>query len=139
MNDAGKTYFAPQLYIRNGVKNIDFYSRAFGAVELRRWSNEDGTIHVAELSIHGALFHLHEQGTGSDTFDPDRYNGTTTLIGLFVPDVHAIMEKAMAAGAIEIEAVQDYDYGYRQGQLKDPFGHHWLIQMKLSESHLQQL
>jgi PhnB protein len=94
---------------------------------------------VAELSIHGALFHLHEQGTGSDTFDPDRYNGTTTLIGLFVPDVHAIMEKAMAAGAIEIEAVQDYDYGYRQGQLKDPFGHHWLIQMKLSESHLQQL
>ena len=131
MNDTGKTFFAPQLYIRNGVKNIDFYARAFGAVELRRWSNEDGTIHVAELSINGALFHLHEQGKGSDSFDPERHKGTTTLIGLFVPDVHETMNKAKAAGAIEIDAVQDYDYGYRQGQLKDPFGHHWLIQMKL--------
>jgi PhnB protein len=132
MNDSGKTFFAPQLYIRSGVKNIDFYSRAFGAVELRRWSNEDGTIHVAELSINGALFHLHEQGTGDNIFAPDRYQGTTTLIGLFVPDVHAFMEKAIAAGAVEVSPVQDYDYGYRQGQLQDPFGHCWLIQMQLT-------
>ena len=55
------TFFAPQLYIPNGVTNIDFYKNAFGAVELRRFMNDDGTYHVSELSIDGALFHLHEE------------------------------------------------------------------------------
>ena len=61
MPDTISTYFAPQLYIKSGIKDISFYEKAFGAVELRRFSNEDGSIHVAELSIHGALFHLHEE------------------------------------------------------------------------------
>jgi PhnB protein len=59
-NIEGKTFFAPELFINNGIKDISFYEAAFGAIELRRFSNDDGTIHVAELSIHGALFHLHE-------------------------------------------------------------------------------
>ncbi len=28
---------------------------------MRRWNNDDGTLHVAELSISGALFHIHEE------------------------------------------------------------------------------
>ena len=36
MNILEKTFFAPQLYINSGVKNIDFYFEAFGAVELKR-------------------------------------------------------------------------------------------------------
>jgi uncharacterized glyoxalase superfamily protein PhnB len=61
MSASIKTSFAPQLFIKNGIKDISFYEKAFGAVELRRFSNEDGSIHVAELSINGALFHLHEE------------------------------------------------------------------------------
>jgi PhnB protein len=41
------------------------------------------------------------------------------------------MARAIAAGAKEISPAQDYDYGYRQGEIKDPFGHHWLIEMKI--------
>jgi len=41
MNEITKATFAPQLYIKNGVKDIDFYTKAFGAVELRRWANDD--------------------------------------------------------------------------------------------------
>src|SRR6187401_148233 len=69
--------FAPQLYIPNGVLDVDFYVRAFGAVELRRFSNEDGTVHVVEFSIDGALFHLHEVTQRERLFDPEKYNGTT--------------------------------------------------------------
>ena len=61
MTEMNKTFFVPQLYIRNGVKDLDFYTKAFGATEVRRWTNDDGSIHVAELSINGALFHLHEE------------------------------------------------------------------------------
>ena len=131
MKEITKPFFAPQLYIKNGVKNIDFYSKAFGAVELRRWSNDDGSIHVAELSIDGAIFHLQEEKPSAGQFGPERNNGTTVLIGLFVPDVDTVMANAIAAGATVISPAQDYDYGYRQGDILDPFGHHWMIEKKI--------
>jgi PhnB protein len=123
--------FAPQLYIPNGVLDVDFYVTAFGAAELRRISNKDGTVHVAEFSIEGALFQLHEVTARSGLFDPAKHNGTTVLIGLFVSDVHSFMKRAVAAGAVEISPAQDFDYGYRQGVVKDPFGHHWMIEQKI--------
>lgn len=131
MNEINKAVFAPQLYIQRGVRNIDFYTNGLGAIELRRFSNDDGTIHVSELSINGAVFHLHEQTSKVGVSSPESCNGTTTLIGLFVSDVDAFINRAIAAGAIEISPAQDYDYGYRQGEFKDPFGHHWLIEMKI--------
>src|SRR5678816_3797490 len=102
MTEINKPVFAPQLYIKSGIKNIDFYAKAFGAIELRRYANDDGSIHVAELSIEGSMFHLHEESIKSDTFSPEKYNGTTTIIGLFVSDVDTFMNKAIAAGAIEV-------------------------------------
>ncbi|GAC1382523.1 MAG: VOC family protein [Ginsengibacter sp.] len=125
-----KTFFAPQLFINNGVKDISFYKNAFGAIERLCFKNDDGSIHVAELSINGALFHLHEV-TKPYFFTPIKYNGTTTMIGLFVSDVDDVMNNAIMAGAIEISPAKDYEYGYRQGEIEDPFKHHWLIQMKI--------
>jgi PhnB protein len=123
--------FAPQLYIPNGVTNVDFYIKAFGATELRRFSNDDGSIHVSELSIDGAIFHLHEETRNPASFSPERNNGTTTTIGLFVSDVDAFINRAVAAGAEVLSPAQDYDYGYRQGDIKDPFGHVWMIEMAI--------
>jgi len=125
------TFFAPQLFIKNGVTDISFYEKAFGAVELRRVSNDDGTIHVSELSINGTLFHLHEETSRTDQFSPEKVNGTTVLIGLFVEQVDAVISRAIEAGAVVLSPAQSYDYGYRQGQIKDPFGHLWLIEMKI--------
>jgi PhnB protein len=127
-----KTFFAPELFINNGVKDISFYINAFGASEQRRFSNDDGSIHVVELSIDGALFHIHEITAKQHFFSPDKNNGTTICIGLFVSDVDRVMSEAIKAGAIEISPAQDYEYGYRQGQIKDPFGHFWQIQKKIS-------
>lgn len=73
MSDSNKVSFAPQLHIKSGVREIDFYSRAFGATELRRWINEDGTIHVAELSIDGAIFYLHEEKPEAESVSPDKH------------------------------------------------------------------
>jgi PhnB protein len=123
-----KPTFAPQLVIPNGVTDISFYINAFGATELRRFGNDDGTIHVSELSINGALFHLHEQTLHSAAVSPDRHNATTVTIGLFVEDVHSVVQQAVLSGARLLSPVQDYDYGYRQGEVVDPFGHQWLIE-----------
>jgi PhnB protein len=126
-----KTFFAPELFINNGVNDISFYQIAFGAIEQMRFSNDDGSVHVVELSINGAIFHIHEITAKQYFFSPDRNNGTTICIGLFVPDVDEVMAKAIKAGATEIDPAQDYEYGYRQGTIKDPFGHYWQIQKKI--------
>ncbi|MDB5232370.1 MAG: bleomycin resistance protein [Chitinophagaceae bacterium] len=131
MNDTSKTYFAPQLHIKSGVTDISFYEKAFGAIELRRFTNDDNSIHVAELSIEGSLFHLHEEKLSAGKFSPQHANGVTALIGLFVPDVDIVIAKAIQAGATLLSPAQSYDYGYRQGQIRDPFGHVWLIEMKI--------
>lgn len=132
MANDNKPSFAPELFINNGVKDISFYQHAFGASEQMRFSNDDGSIHVVELSIYGAIFHVHEITADRSFFSPDENNGTTVRIGLFVPDVDEVMSKAVKAGATEVSPAQDYDYGYRQGIIKDPFGHYWQIQKKIT-------
>jgi PhnB protein len=125
-----ETHFAPELHIPNKTFNIDFYTR-FGATEHFCLRNEDGSIHVAELEIDGAIFHLHETMRWFDALEPISAKGVTSVIGLFVPDVDAVMAKAIQAGATEINAATDHEYGYRQGMFKDPFGHYWQIQKKI--------
>jgi PhnB protein len=131
MDEGNPVVFAPQLYIRQGIRDISFYSKAFGAIEKFRVTNSDDSIHVAELTIGKTIFHLHEEVLTSGEFNPGKHDGTTVTIGLFVPDVDAVMEKAVAAGATVTHPAQDYDYGYRQGEFIDPFGHYWLIEKKI--------
>lgn len=126
-----KTFFAPQLFIPGGVTDISFYLKTFGAVEIRSWKNDDGSIHVAELSINGTIFHLHEERPAKGQFEPHRAKGITTLVGLFVEDVDLVVNNALGAGATLLNPAQDYDYGYRQAEILDPFGHQWMIEMKI--------
>ena len=117
MTDTNKPFFAPQLYIASGIIDISFYTNAFGAIELMRFSNDDGSIHVAELSIDGVIFYLHEEKLSAGHLSPQRINGITAVIGLFVSDVDMVMSKAIEAGATLVSAAQSYDYGYRQGEI----------------------
>lgn len=131
MSSLNKTTFAPELYIPRNTRKVDFYQRAFGAEELRRWNNDDGSIHVIELSIDGAVFHLHEETKDAALFSPEKYKGTTVLIGLFVPDVDLFVARAKNNGANIVSPPQSYDYGYRQAVIEDPFGHRWMIEQKI--------
>ena len=125
------TFFAPMIYLKQVAPAIEFYKKAFDAIVLRQWNNDDGSVHVAEMSIDGALFHLHEEVIRNNELSPGALKGTCIAIGLFVNDVHALMAKAVAAGGIELDPVRDYDYEYRQGCVADPFGHHWLLEKKI--------
>jgi PhnB protein len=126
-----KIYFAPQLFIPSGVTDISFYFKAFGAVETRSYLNDDGSIHVAELSINGSIFQLHDERPLKGQLEPKKVKGVTTLIRIFVEDVDSVMTNAIQAGATLLSPAQDYDYGYRQGNIQDPFGHQWMIEMKI--------
>jgi PhnB protein len=126
-----KTFFAPHLTIRVLRPAIDFYQKAFSAILLRKWDNPDGTIHVAEMEIDGTIFHLHEEVSSKKQLSPETLDGTTFLIGLFTADPDKLFHNAVSAGARLVDTMADYDYGYRQGTVADPFGHQWLIQKKI--------
>jgi len=124
------THFAPELHIPNGTTSIEFYLQ-LGAREQFCFRNDDGSIHVAELNFNGAIFHVHETMSWFDALEPKEAGGVTAVIGLFVPDVDAVMKKAIDAGAVEVAPATDHEYGYRQGMFKDPFGHYWQIQKRI--------
>ena len=126
-----RTFFAPHLTIRILRPAVEFYQKAFSAILLRNWDNPDGTVHVAEMEIEGAIFHLHEEVTRKNQLSPETLGATTLLIGLFSPDPDKLFHQAVSAGARVVDTIQTYDYGYRQGTVADPFGHQWLIQKRI--------
>ena len=127
-----ETHFAPHLAIKVLRPAIAFYEKAFNARTLHTWNNPDGSVHVAEMSLNDRLFHLHEETTRNVQLSPETVRATTVVIGVFTPAPDELFNQAIAAGATVESPMQDYDYGYRQGTVVDPFGHQWLIQKKLT-------
>lgn len=121
--------FAPELYVHDVKAAIDFYVLAFDAKEILRLANDDGSVHVAEMELGGAIFHMHEPRANG--MSPLTAGGITVQIGLFLDDPDSLFNKAARAGATIMMPMQDFDYGYRQGILKDPFGHCWQLQKKI--------
>jgi PhnB protein len=121
-----KTTIRPVLSCRDARRAVEFYKEAFGAVESNRVTSSAGTI-VAELSIDEAGFVVADESPQHGNLSPEALNGTSVRIGLLVPDPDAVADRAIAAGARVISPIADQDFGYRQGRIVDPFGHHWLI------------
>src|SRR5678816_2084646 len=82
------TFFAPMIYLKQVAPAIAFYKNALDAIVLRQWNNDDGSVHVAEISINGALFHKHEETNRNKALSPETLKATSVAIGLFVDDPH---------------------------------------------------
>ena len=128
------TFFAPLLTLKVVAPALEFYKKAFGVEELLIVKNEDGSVHVAELSLEGAIFHLHQEMPGSLARSPQTLGGTTLELGVFTDNPDALMDSALAAGGKVLSAMKDYEYGYRQGSFEDPFGYMWTLQKKLTNA-----
>lgn len=61
------------------------------------------------------------------SFGPKSLKGSPVTIHLYVQDVEAVFNQAVAAGATVTMPVADMFWGDRYGLLEDPFGHHWSI------------
>jgi PhnB protein len=117
----------PMLYMKDLSAAIEFYKKAFGAEE--RWRIEhEGNVHVAEMLIPPVLFRMHEGVKRDKELSPSTINATSIVIGLLVEDPDELAARAVAAGATQLSPVQEFDYGYRQGTIRDPFGHHWCLE-----------
>ena len=117
----------PYLIIKGAAAAIDFYKRAFGAVELFRMGGPEGKVGHAEIKIGDSPIMLADENPEMEALSPQTIGGTPFSIMLYVEDVDAMFKQAIAAGGEQIRPVADQFYGDRTGGLKDPFGFQWWI------------
>lgn len=116
------------LCTKDAARAIEFYKRAFGAVERVRIMDEDGKrVSHAEMSIGAAVFFLADEYPDK-VLSPQTIGGSPVLLVLDVPDVDAVFQQAVSAGASIARPLQDaFNGALRNGKLIDPFGHQWMI------------
>jgi PhnB protein len=123
----GYSTATPYLIIKGASAAIDFYKKVFGAKELMRMPDPSGKIGHAEIEIGNSKIMLADEHPDMGYRSPQSLGGSPVGIHLYVPDVDATVEKAVAAGAKLVRPIQDQFYGDRSGQVIDPFGHVWSI------------
>ncbi len=117
----------PYLVMKNAAAAIEFYKKAFGAVELLRMAGPGGKIGHAEINIGDSPVMLADEYPDMGIKGPESLGGTPVSLMIYVDDVDKIYPQAIAAGGKEVRPLQNQFYGDRSGTLTDPFGHVWTI------------
>jgi PhnB protein len=117
----------PYLVVKGAAAALDFYARAFGAVELYRLGGPSGTIGHAEMRIGDSTLMIADEFPEVGAVAPTPTGGHAVSFLLYVPDVDASFKQAIAVGATEVRPVALQFYGDRSGTLRDPFGHEWTL------------
>jgi PhnB protein len=58
---------------------------------------------------------------------PRSLGGSSVSLLLYLTDVDAVFQRALAAGAKSLRPLVNQFYGDRSGTLEDPFGHVWTV------------
>jgi PhnB protein len=118
----------PSITVRGAAEAIEWYKRAFGAVEISRAVAPDG-VHLwhAELQIGDSRMMLTDEMPEMGSHGPASTGAVGFSIWLYVPDVDAVYQRAVEAGATVGMPVNDTFWGDRFGGLRDPYGHNWAI------------
>lgn len=117
----------PHLITANAAKAIKFYKEVFGATELARLTTPDGKVGHAEIQVGDSRLMLADECAEWDARSPQTVGGSPVFIMLYLEDVDAVVNRAVAAGAKLSKPVADQFYGDRSGTITDPFGHKWTI------------
>jgi uncharacterized glyoxalase superfamily protein PhnB len=128
---ATKSTIMPTLRYRNAPAAIDWLCNVFGFTRHAVYSNSDGTIGHAELTLNGGMIMLgtvKDDEYGRNFVEPSAAGGRETRSAYIVVDnADEVFQRAQAAGAVVMRPVQDTPYGSREFSVKDPEGHSWSV------------
>lgn len=123
----GMHALTPHLVCAGAADAIEFYKKAFDAVELARLPGPDGKLMHATVRIGDSVLMLVDEYPQWGSVGPKALKGSPVTLHLYVENVDARVAQAVAAGATLTMAVADMFWGDRYGQVEDPFGHKWSI------------
>src|SRR5262245_25348694 len=130
----------PHLTVRNAAAMIDFYKKAFGAVEKGRAPGPDGKLILhAALQIGDSIVFLNDEFPEMGAVSPLTSKSTAVTLHLYVEDADKQFQQALSAGAEVVMPMADQFWGDRYGIIKDPSGHQWSIGSHMEDPTPQQM
>lgn len=128
----GMTSLTPFLAVTDAAGAIEFYREVFGARVIDVTEMNGQLVH-AELDL--GLGHL-QLGVPSPDYQlvpPPEGEMACYSLGLYVPDVDAVVERAVAAGATIREELATFVSGDRYASIRDPFGVRWSVMSRVED------
>jgi PhnB protein len=129
----------PYMICKGAADAIEFYKKAFGAVEVMRMAGPEGTIMHAEIKIGDSHIMLSDEHPAMNIYGPPHYGGSPISVLLYVENADTTVNTAVAAGAKITRALKDEFYGDRAGTIVDPFGHQWYIHTHIKDVSMEEL
>ncbi len=117
----------PHLICSGAADAIEFYKKAFNAVEMGRMPGPQGKLIHALIRIGDSAVMLVDEFPEWGSFGPKSLKGSPVTIHLYVENVDTIVERAVGAGATITMPLEDTFWGDRYCKLEDPFGHQWSV------------
>ena len=127
------------LTVRDAATMIEFYKKAFGAIERSRMPGPDGKIMHAMLQIGDSIIFLNDEFPEMGGLSPLAAKSTPVTLHLYVEDADKQYQQALSAGAEVVMPVSDMFWGDRYGIVKDPSGHQWSIAHHVQDLTPQQM
>lgn len=117
----------PYLCVRDARAAIDWYAAVLSAdVADGPFLMDDGRIGHVELDADGARWMMADPFPDLGVEAPDPTLATSVTLHLGVPDVDAVVAKAVDAGASLDRSPEDGPGG-RVAVFRDPFAHRWML------------
>lgn len=129
----------PHLVCNGAADAIEFYKKAFNAVELGKVPGPEGKLLHAVIRIGDSAVMLVDEFPDHNALGPKSLKGSPVTIHLYVQDVDAVFNQAVSAGAKSTMPVTDMFWGDRYGLLEDPFGHHWSVATHIRDVQPEEL
>jgi PhnB protein len=129
--DFGMHGLCPHLVCKGAGDAMDWYAKAFGAVEMVRLPGPDGRLMHGSMQINKCMVMFADEfrdvGPEHGNAAPPTLGGTTVVMHMVVDDCDAWIARAEGVGATVILPASDMFWGDRYGQIQDPWGHRWAI------------
>ncbi len=123
----------PHLVCDGAADAIEFYKKAFGAVEIDRLPGPQGKLMHAMIRIGDSPVMLVDEFPEWGSFGPKSLKGSPVTIHLYVENADALFQRAVDAGAKVVMNIEEAFWGDRYGRLEDPFGHQWSVAMHVRD------
>ena len=137
---ATHTVATPRLTFKSVAQAIEFYGKTLGARETFRFEVPGMGIPHAEIMIGESMIMLSDEWPDGGRFSAETWGHSPVNLSMRVDDVDAFVAHAVAGGMKTLRPIRDEFYGYREGDLIDPFGYAWHIftvkeEMSVEEMH----
>jgi PhnB protein len=130
----GASALIPRLVCRDIDAQIDFCRETFGSAEGVRRPGPDGRTAHAMLLFGPSMLMLDAEWPTLPPRAPQPDGSSPVVIYVYVEDVDATVERAVARGASLVRPVETQFWGDRIGWIVDPSGHVWTIATRVEET-----